>query len=238
MGSSIDVIPLPNLVISLVPVIFVLGILYRWTIDTGTALYAVARMVIQLLLVGYVLAFVFGANHPFIVLATLSLMLGAASWIALRPLRPTHPAIYGQVLLSIGAGGVLTLVLVTQAVLAVDVWYEPSVVIPLGGMIFATSMNTVSLAAERYAVETSRGGPLAARQIALRSALIPQVNSLLAVGLVSFPGMMTGQILSGVSPMIAVRYQIMVMSMLFGSAGISAACYLALQTRVSDAVER
>ena len=60
-------------------------------------------------------------------------------------------------------------------------------------MIFAMSMNTVSLAAERYHAETRRGVTYAeARQVALRSALIPQINSLFAVGLVSFPGIMTG----------------------------------------------
>ena len=56
--------------------------------------------------------------------------------------------------------------------------------------------------------------------------MLPQINSLLAVGLVSLPGMMTGQILSSVSPLIAVRYQIMVMCMVLGSAGIGAAIYL------------
>ncbi len=68
----------------------------------------------------------------------------------------------------------------------------------------------------------------AARNIALQAALIPITNSLLAVGLVALPGMMTGQILSGVSPLLAARYQIMVMCMVYGSAGISAACFLAL----------
>lgn len=58
--------------------------------------------------------------------------------------------------------------------------------------------------------------------------MIPVINSLFAVGLVSLPGMMTGQILSGVSPLIAVRYQIMVMCMVFGAAGISAALFLQL----------
>lgn len=66
-----------------------------------------------------------------------------------------------------------------------------------------------------------------ARRIALNAALIPITNSLFAVGLVSLPGMMTGQILSGVSPLIAARYQIMVMCMIFGAAGISAAIFLA-----------
>ena len=65
-----------------------------------------------------------------------------------------------------------------------------------------------------------------AKAIALRTSLIPITNMLIAVGLVSVPGMMTGQILSGVSPLIAVRYQIMVMCMIFGSSGISAAVFL------------
>ena len=94
-------------------------------------------------------------------------------------------------------------------------------------MIFANAMNSVSLAAERLEAETERNVPYdQARNIALRASLTPITNSLFAVGLVSLPGMMTGQILSGVSPLIAVRYQIMVMCMIFGSAGISAACFL------------
>ena len=129
-----------------------------------------------------------------------------------------------------GAGGVSTLTLITQGVLAADPWHDPTVLIPLGGMVFAASMNAVSLSAERLDAELARGASYHdARPIAMRSALIPQVNTLFAVGLVSLPGMMTGQILSGVSPLIAVRYQIMVMCMLFGAAGMSAACFLALQ---------
>jgi putative ABC transport system permease protein len=72
------------------------------------------------------------------------------------------------------------------------------------------------------------------RHNALQAGLIPLLNSLLAVGLVSLPGMMTGQILSGIEPLIAARYQIVVMAMLFGSSGISAACYLWLATRARD----
>ena len=61
--------------------------------------------------------------------------------------------------------------------------------------------------------------------------MIPQVNTLFAVGLVALPGMMTGQILSGVEPLLAVRYQIVVMAMLFGVSGMSAAMYLVLAER-------
>jgi len=121
----------------------------------------------------------------------------------------------------------LTLVLVSQIVLTLEPWYQPQFMIPLAGMIFANSMNSISLAVERLNAEKNRNVPYTeARNIALQAALIPVINALFAVGLVSLPGMMTGQILSGVSPLIAIRYQIMVMCMVFGSAGISAACFL------------
>jgi putative ABC transport system permease protein len=96
-------------------------------------------------------------------------------------------------------------------------------------MIFANAMNSVSLAADRLEAEIGRDVAYDhARNIAFRSSLIPITNSLFAVGLVSIPGMMTGQILSGVSPLIAARYQIMVMCMVFGAAGISSAIFLIL----------
>jgi putative ABC transport system permease protein len=63
--------------------------------------------------------------------------------------------------------------------------------------------------------------------------MIPQVNGFLAVGLVSLPGMMTGQILSGVSPLIAVRYQVMVMAMVFATAGIGLITYFLLVAKSS-----
>jgi putative ABC transport system permease protein len=90
-------------------------------------------------------------------------------------------------------------------------------------------MNCVSLSAERLFAEMDRGEAYKkARNIAFQASLIPIINSLFAVGLVSIPGMMTGQILSGVEPYIAARYQIMVMCMIFGSAGISSALFLML----------
>ena len=125
--------------------------------------------------------------------------------------------------------------LVTQGVLSLDPWYDPRYAIPLSGMIFSAGMNAVSLAAERYDAELSNGAvPADALPTALNAALIPQVNTLLAVGLVALPGMMTGQILAGVEPLIAVRYQIVVMCMLFGVTGMSAAAYLVMVNRYAD----
>ena len=126
-------------------------------------------------------------------------------------------------------GGGTTLILVTQGVLQLDPWFEPSYMIPLAGMIFAASMTNISLALERLHAELKNGVAFVqARDIAFRTSMIPVINSLFAVGPISLPGMMTGQILSGVSPLVAVRYQIMVMCMLFGAAGLSTVCFLTM----------
>ena len=229
MSKAVELIPLARLALTFLPVAVVVGLFYRWSLGTGTTLYAMGRMLLQLLLIGYVLTFIFTTEHPAVVGGVLTAMLVIASWIALRPLQSTQEGHYAKALISIALGGVLTLLLVTQVVLDTKPWFNPSKVIPLAGMIFAQSMTAISLAAERFYAELPRAESYEeARGIALRAALIPITNALFAVGLVSLPGMMTGQILANVDPLIAARYQIMVMAMLFGSAGISAACFLAL----------
>jgi putative ABC transport system permease protein len=209
---------------------FVVFILWSWSAGAGHSLAALARMVVQLLLIGYLLVYIFEADVSWIVLAVIMVMVIAASWIALRTIPQWRGALYGYAFVSILIGGGLTVALVTQAVLTLDPWYQPSFMVPLAGMIFAASMNSVSLAAERMLAELRRGvSYVDARRIAMQAGLIPIVNTLFAVGLVSLPGLMTGQILSGVSPLIAVRYQVMVMCMIFGASGMSAAIFLTLR---------
>ncbi len=227
MPNTIQTIPLINLALAFIPVLATIAILFRWSLNSGTALYAVARMLVQLLLIGYVLTYIFESDSAWVVIAVLSVMLFVASWIALRPIHENRQQLYAKALLAIAAGGVSTLIIMVVSVLDLPIWYEPRFVIPLAGMIFSNSMNTVSLAGERFQAEFARGaGYNEARRAALNAALIPMINSLFAVGLVSLPGMMTGQILSGIEPLVAVRYQIMVMCMVFGSGGIAAACFL------------
>jgi putative ABC transport system permease protein len=154
-------------------------------------------------------------------------MVFASSWIALGAIQQQRKGFYITAMLSITIGGGSVLLLITQWVLNLDPWFLPRYMVPLAGMIFASAMNSVSLTAERLVAETDKGVAFRnARGTALQAAMIPVINSLFAVGLVSLPGMMTGQILSGVSPLIAARYQAMVMCMLFASSGISAAVFL------------
>lgn len=232
MDSSIQSVTWSGVAFAFVPAGIVVFVMYRWSIGARTAVYATARMLVQLIAIGYVLVYILETDRPVVIVVVLTVMLAAASWIALRPLERKSSRFYLHALGAIAVGGFSTLVLVTQLVLGVDPWFSPRYVVPLAGMIFAGSMNAVSLAAERFEAERDDGRDLSeARRAAIRAALIPVINSLFAVGLVSLPGMMTGQILSGVSPLIAVKYQIVVMAMLFGAAGISSAVYLALAGR-------
>lgn len=229
MNSSVSLIPLGNLAMGLIPALTVVSILYIWQYDYKRALYAFARMLLQLMLVGVFLSHIFGVDSSGIALGVLGIMLLTASWISMRSANQDIREWYLRALTAIALGGGATLVIVTRLVLELQPWYQTSIMIPLAGMIFFNAMNSVSLTAERLRSELKQGKQYSqARSAALQAALIPITNSLLAVGLVSLPGMMTGQILSGVAPLLAVRYQIMVMCMAYGSAGISAALYLML----------
>ena len=229
MENPIITLTLWQLALAFVPVAITLAILFRWSFGAGNAVYALGRMLVQLLLIGYVLAWIFGAHNGWLILLVLAIMLLASSWIALGAVKAHRRVLLLSSLGAITVGGGLTLALVTQVVLQMEPWYLPRYMIPLAGMVFANAMTAVSLAAERLYAELEHTSDWEkARLIAYQAAMIPVINSLFAVGLVSLPGMMTGQILSGVSPLIAARYQIMVMCMIFSAAGISTAIFLSL----------
>ncbi len=235
MNASLETIPLINLSLAFIPALITIIILFKWSLKSTNAIYAVSRMLVQLLLIGYFLSYIFESDSSVVVLVILAVMVFASSWIALGTVVERRLELYKYAVISISVGGGFTLLLITQGVLALDPWYSPPSMVPIAGMIFANAMNSVSLAAERLGAEMDRNVSYdVARKIALQSSLIPVINSLFAVGLVSLPGMMTGQILSGVSPLIAARYQIMVMCMILGSAGIATAYFLVLSRSIFD----
>ena len=234
-STSLQNIPLELLTLSFIPVFLVIFILYKWSHNYKYSLYAVSRMLGQLLLIGYFLSYIFQSDSIMLMLAIVMIMVIISSSIALNNIKHKNWQQYKIALLSIGISGGLTFALITQGVVQLDPWYYPNYFIPLAGMVFANSMTSVSLAAERFEAEHERNNNYCeSRNIAYKAAMIPQTNALLAVGLVSLPGMMTGQILSGTSPLIAARYQIMVMCMIYGSAGLAAAMYLYLNKKHYD----
>ena len=209
----------------LLPILFVGYFYYKWLGDIKEVPYATLRMVSQLLLIGYLLEFLFKNDSPILGIFIIFFMTAVSSVIALRSCKEKHFKRYMHLFGSIAIGGTINLFIILTAVLQTDSLYTPKLMIPLAGMIYANAMNAVAIAAERFDSEIHEGY-IQARIAAFKAAMIPQINTLLAVGLVSLPGMMTGQILSGVSPLIAARYQIVIMAMVLGSAGISTVLFL------------
>ena len=229
---DLESISLARLAVAFIPMVAVVAIMAVWNCQVGRAFNAIGRMLLQLLLIGYVLVYIFETDSGLVISGVLAVMVVAASWIALNTTSLKKSTLFPASLASVLLGGGITMVVITQGVLTLDPWYTPSIVIPLAGMIFAASMTNISLAVERLQAEIENGHEfIRARDIAFRTSMIPVINSFFAVGLISLPGMMTGQILSGVSPLIAARYQIMVMCMIFGAAGLSTACFLVLVQR-------
>ncbi len=228
--EQISFIPLANLMLGFIPVIILIGIMYFWGLKISNSIYANFRMLIQLLLIGYILTFIFETDEPIIIALVVLFMILMSAWIAMRPLKESGIYPFIVIFLSLALSGLAVLFLISQFIVDLPRWFEPSFVVPIAGMIFANSMNTVSLAGERFFIEKDRGEDYeGSRKIALETALIPQINALFAVGLVSLPGMMTGQILSGIEPLMAARYQIMVMCMIFSTAGLSAVTYMSFK---------
>ena len=127
----------------------------------------------------------------------------------------------------------VVIVFVTAGVVQVKPWYAPQYFIPLGGMIIGNSMTAIAIALERMFADirrrrdeielafcmgaTYQEATVEIRRTAVRAGMIPSINALMTVGLVALPGMMTGQILAGAEPTMAIRYQILVMLMLVAS---------------------
>jgi putative ABC transport system permease protein len=223
---SATIIPIPNLIISFIPVLFVFFVFVKWKLEWKELLYASIRMISQLVLIGYLLSYIFNQNNPTWTVLIIIFMLAVSAWISLYSVKNVRKQRLKIALISLLVGALPVLVLVTTLVIPNPVWYEPSFLIPIAGMIFSHAMNAIGIAAERFQSERKQTDFVTAKRKSLKAALIPQINAFMAVGLVSLPGMMTGQILSGVSPLIAVRYQMVVMTMILGAGGLSAAFYL------------
>lgn len=214
--------------LAVAPLLVGIFIFYRQLNRVKEPSIASARMLIQLIGIGYLLNLLFTYDSIWVGLCILTFMLAVASYIAIRPIHNKSLRNYGIAWLAICIGAGLNLAWILLAVLNLEPWYQPRQVIPLAGMVFSVGMNALSIAIERYEKELEHE-PSNARHLAINAATISHINMLLAVGLVSLPGMMTGQILSGVSPLVAVRYQIMVMSMLVGTSTMVLITYFYLR---------
>jgi len=202
--------------------------------------WGTVRTFVQLTLVGYALVYIFKINNFWLVLAVITLMCYVAAKTAVKrtPNVPDYPT--ALAFLSLLASTYLAGSIVTGLIITPDPWYEARIVIPIFGMILGNTMNGIALSLDRlYSEVRSRAAEIEARltfgatpweaahstvREALRAGMTPTINSLMVVGLVSLPGMMTGQILGGADPRDAVRYQIVVMLMI--TAAVATGCLI------------
>ncbi|WP_133648901.1 ABC transporter permease [Paraburkholderia flava] len=198
--------------------------------------WAAVRTVVQLLAIGYVLGWVFRYGHWYVVLPLIALMTLIAGFAGAQRGSRTYAGQRVDSIVSIWISSWLVAAVGLFAVIRIHPWYEPQYAIPILGMILGNTLTGVSLGIERMLGElTARRdrvdmalalgatrweaaqGP--ARE-AVRAGMIPTLNQMAVVGIVSLPGMMTGQVLAGQSPLQAVRYQIVIMFLIAASSAL------------------
>jgi putative ABC transport system permease protein len=210
-------------------------------------LLAAVCTVVQLLLIGFVLEWVFRIERWYVVLLAMLAMTFAAGMAATQRTHVRYPGIWIRSLVSVWASSWLIAALALTLIVRVRPWYAPQYAIPLLGMILGNTLNGVSLGLDRL------GGELSGRrhqveallalgatrweaarpliQQAVRTGLIPTINAMMVVGIVSLPGMMTGQILAGASPVEAVKYQIVIMFLLASATALGTVSVVLLSYR-------
>ena len=233
-------ISLSALDLSLAAVLILMLAILSWRMQLGISgqlLIAALRTTVQLLLIGLVLKSIFEhASIIWVVLISM-IMLSVAGW---EILSRQHRKLKGWWGFSISTGSLfvssfmITLLALTVMVQA-DPWYKPQYAIPLLGMLLGNTMTGIALGMDRLVQnawqqskiieqrlmlgQTSTQAIHDIRKESMRAGMIPIINSMAAAGLVSLPGMMTGQILAGASPVEAVKYQILIMFLITSGTG-------------------
>ena len=202
-------------------------------------LVAALRASVQLSLLGLVLAPIFAWSHPAPTLLVGLTMIALAAREAVSRLKRRYRHVTSVSLLTLLIAGGGTALLATTVVLRIDHWWTPRYLVPLLGMILGNALTGVGLGLDRFlaSLEEQRGRVEAmlalgatrweaARPLvseAIRTGLLPILNSMSVVGLVTIPGMMTGQILGGSDPGLAARYQLMILFLIAGATAMGTA---------------
>ncbi len=212
-----------------------------------TILLGAFRSSTQLILTGYIIHFIFELNQWYIVLLILLIMVLVASQTLIKRMRNPIRGSYSYALIAVSIASVLSLIIITQIIIHVSPWYSPRYLIPLAGMVIANGMNGATLAGERYRSELQlrleememllslgydiKKASHKARKQALIASLLPSINNMMVMGIVHLPGMMTGQIISGSSPLTAVKYQIVIVLSLAATNAMTSWVFLNLMDK-------
>ena len=200
--------------------------------------WGTVRTFAQLFLMGDVLKYLFQLSSLWVILALFAFMVFWAAYTIRSRLTEKSVPIFLPTYLSMLISYTLVTILVTSVIVQVKPWYAPQYFIPLGGMIIGNSMNAITISLERLFAElrsrreeielglclgaSYQEAPQQIFRSTVRAGMIPSINALMTVGLVSIPGMMTGQILAGSDPVVAIKYQIVVMLMIAAATAIGA----------------
>ncbi|MDD6069842.1 MAG: iron export ABC transporter permease subunit FetB [Clostridiales bacterium] len=246
MNSSVMNLPLQNLAMAYVFVLLLLLLSKARGIGREKLiLLATTRMTVQLTVMGFVLMFVF--RHPswWLTLLMLAVMLSFAIYNAVKRIKlPISRELRRLMAVSMSVGYLVTITIFILVILRVKPWFHPQYCIPISGMIIGNAMTGIALGAnklcsgmreKRVMIENSLmlgATPEAAtREIvndAFDSAILPTMNNMLTMGIVSLPGMMTGQILSGTFPLTAIKYQIGIMLAILGCTALTVILFVTL----------
>lgn len=216
---------------------------------SGSMLVAALRTVIQLSLIGLVLEALFAtvALHWVALIALAMLLLAGREVVARARRRLTGPWSFGIGTLSMFLSSFSIAVLTLAVIIGPEPWYDPRYAVPLLGMMLGNTMTGVALALDRLTDGVYRQRAVIENRLmlgerwqhavedirrdAMRAGMIPSVNAMAAAGIVSLPGMMTGQILAGAPPAIAVRYQILIMFVITAGTGFGTLAAVLLGSR-------
>jgi len=237
-----NVIPLTPLDLSVAASLVVILAVLTWYLKLGMSyrvLVAGVRTVVQLLLLGLVLEYLFATSHPLLIGAIALTMLAIAGREVMARQQRPFKGIWGYGLgtLSMFISSFAITVFSLNVIVGPDPWYLPQYAIPLLGMMLGNTMTGVALTLDNLTQNAWQQRAIieqrlmlgedwrsAIREISrqsLRTGLIPIVNSMAAAGIISIPGMMTGQVLAGSSPMDAAKYQILIMFMITAGTGFA-----------------
>ena len=223
---------------SLILINALISFAFRLNLERTLAI-ATLRMVVQLAAVGFVLKLVFDATSPWVTLAAGLFMAGVAGFEAASRLERPYAGwqAYGLGASTLLVTGLLASLFTTVVIIGPQPWYQPRVVLPILGMVLGNALTGVSLVLDTMSDVASRErGSIEGRLAlgatryaafeaviarALRTGLMPILNTMAAAGVVALPGMMTGQILAGVAPTEAAKYQMMILFVIAGSTALA-----------------
>ena len=201
----------------------------------------------QLFLMGYVLTFILKTSNPLLVMSVFMVMVVSAMFIIKGRVKEKQIPYIIPTFLTMLVSYMATAFFVSGLVIGMTPWWEPRYFIPAGGMVIGNSMSALAISLERLFRDMRQQKELVEMKLSLgadyreasldifrnavSAGMIPSINAMMGVGLVFIPGMMSGQILAGTDPLIAVRYQIVVMLMLVGSTAVSSVVVMLIVRR-------